>query len=160
MEILILTGTTLFDLAKTGIESFLSHLEKSSKLEFVSLIGYSSQCELLCPFTRDLQVNDDSLFLNLFFGVHSPNLHNLHSTLIDTRQCFSTAGTRPGTRTWKIRETRNLSEITMKSSILRKSHKKNLSPGQLATNNNCVIGTKDKKFILPGLGPEKIRIKE
>ena len=51
-----LTGTTLFDLAKTGIESFLSHLEKSSKLEFVSLIGYSSQCELLCPFTRDLQV--------------------------------------------------------------------------------------------------------
>lgn len=59
---ILFTGTTLFDLAKTGIESFLSHLEKSSKLEFVSLIGYSSQCELLCPFTRDLQVKTRSSF--------------------------------------------------------------------------------------------------
>ena len=48
-------GTTLLDLAKLGIESFLCHLEKNSKLEFVSIIGYSSQCDLLCPFTRDLQ---------------------------------------------------------------------------------------------------------
>ena len=33
-------GTTLLDLAKLGIESFLTYLEKNSKLEFVSLIGY------------------------------------------------------------------------------------------------------------------------
>ncbi len=34
-------------------------------------------------------------------------------------QCFSTAGTRPGTGTWNIRETKNLFEITMKSSIFK-----------------------------------------
>jgi hypothetical protein len=39
-------------------------------------------------------------------------------------QCFSTAGTRPGpgleelfTGTWNIRETKNISEIILKSSI-------------------------------------------
>ena len=46
---------TLFDLAKIGIRSFLNYLEKNSRLEFVSIIGYSSQCDLVCPFTRDFQ---------------------------------------------------------------------------------------------------------
>ncbi len=36
-------------------------------------------------------------------------------------QCFSTAGTRPGTGTSNIRETKNLSEITMTSSIFKDS---------------------------------------
>jgi hypothetical protein len=45
---------TLFQ-AKTGVDTFLKQLEKNSKLEFVSLIGFSSQCDLLCPFTRDFQ---------------------------------------------------------------------------------------------------------
>lgn len=45
---------TLMDLAKGGLETFLDHLDKNFKLEFVSLIGYSSQCELICPFTRDI----------------------------------------------------------------------------------------------------------
>ena len=58
------SGTTLLDLAKVGIESFLTHLEKSSKLEFVSLIGYSSQCDLLCPFTRDVSVISFTLFIS------------------------------------------------------------------------------------------------
>ena len=52
---------TLFDLAKIGVRSFLNHLEKNSRLEFVSLIGYSSQCDLICPFSRDFQELRDKL---------------------------------------------------------------------------------------------------
>lgn len=52
---------TLFDLAKIGVRSFLNYMEKNSKLEFVSLIGYSSQCDLVCPFTRDFQELRDKL---------------------------------------------------------------------------------------------------
>ena len=52
---------TLLDLAKVGIRSFLNHLDKNSKLEFVSLIGFSSQCDLICPFTRDFQEILDKL---------------------------------------------------------------------------------------------------
>lgn len=54
-------NTTLLDLAKIGVRSFLNHLEKNSKLEFVSLIGYSSQCDLICPFTRDFQEVSEKL---------------------------------------------------------------------------------------------------
>ncbi len=55
-------------------------------------------------------------------------------------QCFSTAGT-PGledlfTETWNIWETKNLSKITMKSSIFK----------------NKII----RKIISPGLGPKKV----
>lgn len=52
---------TLLDLAKVGVRSFLNHLDKNSKLEFVSLIGFSSQCDLICPFTRDFQEVLDKL---------------------------------------------------------------------------------------------------
>ncbi len=48
----------------------------------------------------------------------------------------------------------------MKSTIFyKKSHNKYLLPGQLATKLRrklIVTGTKDKIFILPGLGPEKV----
>ncbi len=55
-----------------------------------------------------------------------------------------------------MRKTKNLPEITMKSTIFNnKSHNKFLLPGQLATKL-IVTGTKDKTIILPGLGPEKV----
>jgi hypothetical protein len=59
------------------------------------------------------------------------------------------------TGTWNIRETKNIYEISITSTIFnKKSHNKYLLPGQLATKL-IVTGTKDKIFILPGLGPEK-----
>lgn len=44
---------TRHHLAVHGINALLHYLQVNSKLEFVSLIVFSSQCEVVCPFTRD-----------------------------------------------------------------------------------------------------------
>ncbi len=42
------------DLAKWGVDFLLNHLEKAYKLEQVALLSYSSQCDLVVNFTRDI----------------------------------------------------------------------------------------------------------
>ena len=44
----------LMDLAKWGIDKLLSHFELAYKLEQVAVLSYSSQCDLVVPFTRDI----------------------------------------------------------------------------------------------------------
>ena len=44
----------LMDLAKLGIDKLLSHFELAYKLEQVAVLSYSSQCDLVVPFTRDI----------------------------------------------------------------------------------------------------------
>ncbi len=71
-------------------------------------------------------------------------------------QCFSTAGTRPSTGTWIIREIKNLSEITKKSSILKyKFIRKIYYWDNWLQNYNLPVQT-SKKIILPGLGFKKV----
>ncbi|CAH1116657.1 unnamed protein product [Phaedon cochleariae] len=47
------TETTRKHLAEIGINAFLDHLSVQSKLEFISLMAFSSLYEERCPFTRD-----------------------------------------------------------------------------------------------------------
>ena len=44
----------LMDLAKWGVDWLLSHIEKVYKLEYVAVLDYASQCDLVVPFTRDI----------------------------------------------------------------------------------------------------------
>ena len=44
----------LMNLAKWGIDKLLSHFEQAYKLEQVAVLSYSSQCDLVVPFTRDI----------------------------------------------------------------------------------------------------------
>ena len=44
----------LMDLAKWGIDKLLLHFEQAYKLEQVAVLSYSSQCDLIAPFTRDI----------------------------------------------------------------------------------------------------------
>ena len=44
----------LMDLAKWGIDLLLSHIEKVYKMEHVAILSYGCQCDLVCPFTRDI----------------------------------------------------------------------------------------------------------
>ncbi|KAK0096633.1 hypothetical protein PV326_004902 [Microctonus aethiopoides] len=44
---------TRHQLAVQGINSFLNYLQANTKLEFVSLVVFSSLYEVICPFTRD-----------------------------------------------------------------------------------------------------------
>lgn len=44
----------LMNLAKWGIDKLLSHFEQAYKLEQVAVLSYSSQCDLVAPFTRDI----------------------------------------------------------------------------------------------------------
>ncbi|XP_014209517.1 integrator complex subunit 14 isoform X2 [Copidosoma floridanum] len=46
---------TRHQLAVHGINTILHHLQNHSKLEFVSLIAFSSFYEVVCPFTRDYE---------------------------------------------------------------------------------------------------------
>jgi len=46
-------STTMMSLAQTGISAFMNHLSENHKLEYVCVVGFSSQCDLLSPFTRD-----------------------------------------------------------------------------------------------------------
>ena len=48
------SNVQLMDLAKWGVDWLLSHLEKSYKMEQVALLSYSSQCDLVVNFTRDI----------------------------------------------------------------------------------------------------------
>ena len=48
------SGIQLMDLAKWGIDKLLSHFEQAYKLEQVAVLSYSSQCDLVAPFTRDI----------------------------------------------------------------------------------------------------------
>ncbi|XP_066142418.1 integrator complex subunit 14 [Euwallacea fornicatus] len=50
------TETTRKQLAINGINAFLDHLSVHSKLEFISLMAFSSLYEERCPFTRDYNV--------------------------------------------------------------------------------------------------------
>lgn len=50
------TETTRKQLAVHGINAFLDHLSVHSKLEFISLMAFSSLYEERCPFTRDYNV--------------------------------------------------------------------------------------------------------
>ena len=47
-------GIELMNLAKWGIDKLLTHFEQSYKLEQVAVLTYSSQCDLVVPFTRDI----------------------------------------------------------------------------------------------------------
>ena len=42
------------DLAKWGIDLLLGHIEKAYKMEHVAILSYGCQCDLVCPFTRDI----------------------------------------------------------------------------------------------------------
>lgn len=44
----------LMDLAKWGIDLLLGHIEKAYKMEHVAILSYGCQCDLVCPFTRDI----------------------------------------------------------------------------------------------------------
>ena len=44
----------LMDLAKWGIDLLLGHIEKVYKMEHVAILSYGCQCDLVCPFTRDI----------------------------------------------------------------------------------------------------------
>ena len=44
----------LLDLAKWGIDKLLTHFEHIYKLEQVAVLSYSSQVDLVVPFTRDI----------------------------------------------------------------------------------------------------------
>ena len=48
------SGIQLMDLAKWGIDKLLSHFDQTYKLEQVAVLSYSSQCDLVAPFTRDI----------------------------------------------------------------------------------------------------------
>ena len=48
------SGVQLMDLAKWGIDKLLLHFEQAYKLEQVAVLSYSSQCDLVAPFTRDI----------------------------------------------------------------------------------------------------------
>ena len=48
------TSTQLMNLAKWGIDKLLSHFEQTYKLEQVAVLSYSSQCDLVAPFSRDI----------------------------------------------------------------------------------------------------------
>ena len=47
-------GFQLMDLAKWGIDVILGHIEKVYKLEHIAVLSYGCQCDLICPFTRDI----------------------------------------------------------------------------------------------------------
>lgn len=44
----------LLDLAKWGIDLLLNHIEKVYRLEHVAVLSYGTQCDLVCPFVRDI----------------------------------------------------------------------------------------------------------
>ena len=48
------SGIELMNLAKWGIDQLLTHFEQSYKLEQVAVLTFSSQCDLVVPFTRDI----------------------------------------------------------------------------------------------------------
>ena len=48
------SSVQLMDLAKWGIDKLLLHFEQAYKLEQVAVLSYSSQCDLIAPFTRDI----------------------------------------------------------------------------------------------------------
>ena len=48
------TSTQFMNLAKWGIDKLLSHFEQTYKLEQVAVLSYSSQCDLVAPFSRDI----------------------------------------------------------------------------------------------------------
>jgi hypothetical protein len=45
---------SILDLAKSGLDQLLSHVETTHKLEHVSLVCYSSEVFLYTPFQRDV----------------------------------------------------------------------------------------------------------
>eukprot|EP00095_Tigriopus_kingsejongensis_P002907 snap_masked-scaffold336_size202805-processed-gene-1.8 protein:Tk02907 transcript:snap_masked-scaffold336_size202805-processed-gene-1.8-mRNA-1 annotation:"conserved hypothetical protein" len=47
-------GPTFLELAQNGLDRLLRHLELQYKLEHVALLTFSSECRVLCPFTRDV----------------------------------------------------------------------------------------------------------
>jgi len=47
-------GFQIMDLAKWGVDLLLGHIEKSYKLEHIAVLSYGCQCDLVCPFTRDM----------------------------------------------------------------------------------------------------------
>ena len=49
--------SNVLNLATIGITTLLDFFSQSCKLEYVSLLQYSSLWEALVPFTRDYQVN-------------------------------------------------------------------------------------------------------
>ena len=48
------SGIELMNLAKWGIDKLLNHFEQSYKLEQIAVLTFSSQCDLVVPFTRDI----------------------------------------------------------------------------------------------------------
>jgi len=48
------SGIELMNLAKWGIDKLLTHFEQSYKLEQIAVLTFSSQCDLVVPFTRDI----------------------------------------------------------------------------------------------------------
>ena len=48
------SGIELMNLAKWGIDKLLTHFEQSYKLEQIAVLTFSSQCDLIVPFTRDI----------------------------------------------------------------------------------------------------------
>ena len=52
------TRSNVLNLATIGITTLLDFFSQSCKLEYVSLLQYSSLWEALVPFTRDYQVGD------------------------------------------------------------------------------------------------------
>jgi hypothetical protein len=61
----------------------------------------------------------------------------------------------PGT--WNIRETKNISEIAMKLCILKDKVTRKFHYWDKLATKPIVAGKKrQKKFMIPGLGPEKV----
>jgi hypothetical protein len=55
---------SILNLAQAGIGAFMNHLDENHKLEYVCVVGFSSQCDLLSPFTRDFIIVSKGIFFN------------------------------------------------------------------------------------------------
>lgn len=53
--------SNILNLATIGITTLLDFFSQSCKLEYVSLLQYSSHWEALVPFTRDYQVRGEKI---------------------------------------------------------------------------------------------------
>ncbi len=48
------SGVQILDLAKWGIDHLLNHIENVYKMEHIAILSYGTQCDLVCPFIRDI----------------------------------------------------------------------------------------------------------
>ena len=80
------SGIQLMTLAKWGIDKLLSHFEQIYKLEQVAVLSYSSQCELVAPFTRDIAEVRGKVILsfNVHLSIRNRGVNRLVSILAST----------------------------------------------------------------------------